>query len=202
MAERRSRDERQEVFVSVDVETDGPIPGPHSMLSIGAVAFTEADGEIGRWTANLLPLPGAAPHPATADWWARQPAAAAAVAVDQQDPAEAVAAFAAWLDALPGWTICVAAPTGFDFTFVYWYLHRFLGRSPFGRESIDLRTVAWGLLGGDHHTIHKKTLKHHWPVQQAHTHIAIDDAAEQGELFMKVLAAMRGRAAQRGDSRS
>ena len=34
---------KQEVYVSVDVETDGPIPGPHSMLSLGAVAMLPND---------------------------------------------------------------------------------------------------------------------------------------------------------------
>ena len=29
-----------EIYISTDVETDGPIPGPHSMLSIGSAAYT------------------------------------------------------------------------------------------------------------------------------------------------------------------
>ena len=28
-----------EIYVSTDVETDGPIPGPYSMLSIGSAAY-------------------------------------------------------------------------------------------------------------------------------------------------------------------
>ena len=28
-----------EIYVSTDVETDGPIPGPYSMLSLGSAAF-------------------------------------------------------------------------------------------------------------------------------------------------------------------
>jgi hypothetical protein len=30
-----------EIYISTDVEADGPIPGPHSMLSMGAAAFRE-----------------------------------------------------------------------------------------------------------------------------------------------------------------
>ena len=29
-----------EIFVSTDVEADGPIPGPNSMLSFGSAAYT------------------------------------------------------------------------------------------------------------------------------------------------------------------
>lgn len=29
-----------EIYVSTDIETDGPIPGPNSMLSFGSAAFT------------------------------------------------------------------------------------------------------------------------------------------------------------------
>ena len=30
----------EEIYVSTDVETDGPLPGVHSMLSIGSAAYT------------------------------------------------------------------------------------------------------------------------------------------------------------------
>ena len=28
-----------EIYISTDVEADGPIPGPHSMLSFGSAAY-------------------------------------------------------------------------------------------------------------------------------------------------------------------
>jgi hypothetical protein len=31
----------KEIYVSTDVEADGPIPGPNSMLSFGSAAYTE-----------------------------------------------------------------------------------------------------------------------------------------------------------------
>ena len=53
------------LYLSVDIEADGPIPGPYSMLSIGAVAIT-IDGKIvGTFSANLAPLPQASQHPET-----------------------------------------------------------------------------------------------------------------------------------------
>jgi hypothetical protein len=38
---RRKRAGMPEIYVSTDVESDGPIPGPHSMLSFGSAAFLE-----------------------------------------------------------------------------------------------------------------------------------------------------------------
>jgi hypothetical protein len=32
----------QEIYISTDIEADGPIPGPHSMLSIGAAASDDS----------------------------------------------------------------------------------------------------------------------------------------------------------------
>ena len=29
-----------EIYVSTDIETDGPIPGRHSILSLGSAAYT------------------------------------------------------------------------------------------------------------------------------------------------------------------
>lgn len=47
---------KPEIYVSVDIEADGPIPGPHSMLSIGAVAYNEAGDEVAHYSANLETL--------------------------------------------------------------------------------------------------------------------------------------------------
>ena len=55
----------EECYVSVDVETDGPIPGVHSMLSLGAAAFDAEWSPRGTWSANLEPLPEAAEDPRT-----------------------------------------------------------------------------------------------------------------------------------------
>ena len=142
---------RREVYVSVDIESDGPSPGPHSMLSLGAAAFTIDWSEppkgamIGTWSANLATLDGASGHPATMTWWASEPAAWAACRIDPQPPAAAMADFAAWLKALPGRPVFVAYPAGFDFTFVYWYLVRFTGDSPFSHAALDMKSMAMAL---------------------------------------------------------
>jgi hypothetical protein len=54
-----------------------------------------------------------------------------------------------WLKALPGKPVFVGYPAGFDFLFVYWYLIRFAGESPFGFSALDIKIYAMALLKKD-----------------------------------------------------
>ena len=61
-----------EIYVSTDIEADGPIPGPHSMLSFASAAYRADKTLLATFEANLAMLPGAAGHPVTMAWWATQ----------------------------------------------------------------------------------------------------------------------------------
>src|SRR5262245_8038708 len=135
-----------EIYVSTDVETDGPIPGPHSMLSFASAAYRADKTLVDVFSANLETLPGASGHPRTMEWWQTQPEAWAACRRDTQPPERAMHDYLAWLKTLPGKPVFVAYPAGFDFLFVYWYLIRFAGESPFGHSAIDIKTFAMALL--------------------------------------------------------
>lgn len=185
--------ECDEVYVSTDVETDGPIPGPHSMLSLGSAAYTADKQLIATFSANLDTLDGATAHPDTAAWWQTQPAAWAACRTDLQPPAQALQTYADWLRALPGKPVFVAYPAGFDFLFVQWYLFRFTGGSPFGVAALDIKSYAMALLDTDFRGTTRRTLPADWSDPLPHTHVALDDAIEQGALFCNMLAARRGR---------
>ena len=63
----------REIYVSTDIETDGPVAGKHSMLSIGSAAYLADRELLGTFSANLETLPASAPDPKTAAWWATQP---------------------------------------------------------------------------------------------------------------------------------
>src|SRR5262245_18242804 len=110
-----------EIYVSTDVETDGPIPGPNSMLSFASAAFHPDKTLAGTFTANLELLPGAQPDPRTAAWWQSQPEAYAATRQNLEAPAAAMPRYLAWVKSLAGTPVFVAYPAGFDFLFVYWY---------------------------------------------------------------------------------
>jgi hypothetical protein len=177
-----------EIYVSTDVETDGPIPGPHSMLSLGSAAFQPDGMMLGTFSVNLNTLEGATGHAATMSWWRDHPEAWQACRVDPRDPAPAMKDYHVWLKGLPGKPVFVAYPAAFDFLFVYWYLIRFVGESPFSFSALDMKTYAMVLLGTKFHDTVKRNMPRDWFPVSPHTHIAIDDAIEQGQLFCNMLA--------------
>ena len=181
-----------EIYISTDVETDGPIPGPHSMLSIGAAAYTADKQLLSTFSANLETLPGATGHPDTMAWWQTEPDAWAACRTNLQSPELAMKSFLAWVKSLPGKPVFVAYPVAFDFMFVYWYLIRFTGESPFAHSALDIKTLAMVLLQRPYRDSTKRNMPPHWfDAGLPHTHTALDDAIEQGALFCNILAELR-----------
>jgi len=182
-----------EVYVSTDIETDGPIPGENSILSLGSVAFDANGVEFASFEINFEALPGAAPNPKTMEWWRTQPEAWAAARKDPVEPKAAMARYLAWVDKLPGDPVFVAYPLLFDMMFVYWYLIRFCGRSPFSHSGIDIKTMAYAAMGSESYRgAAKRNMPKHWkPPRNRHTHVAIEDAREQGRLFFNIRAALR-----------
>ena len=185
----------EEIYVSTDVEADGPIPGPHSMLSFASAAYTADKRLIATFSANLATLEGSAPHPVQAAWWETQPEAWAACRKDQQDPAAALNAYVEWVEALPGKPVFVAMPAGFDFTFMFWYMMRFAGRCPFSWSALDIKTLAFAMTGLPYRKCIKPRFPKHWFDDHPHTHVALDDAIEQGALFCNMLADLRAQQA-------
>lgn len=177
----------EEIYVSTDVEADGPIPGPHSMLSFGSAAFTRDGRMVGTYSANLELLPDASPDPRTKAWWESQPEAWAACRENPRPPAEAMRSYHQWLRSLPGKPVFVGYPAAYDFMFVYWYLIRFTGDSPFSHSACDIKTAAMIALGKPYREATKKNMPKSWFGSQPHTHVALDDAIGQGVLFCNIL---------------
>jgi hypothetical protein len=186
-----------EIYVSTDVETDGPIPGAHSMLSFASAAFLADKTLTETFSANLATLPGAQGDPVTMQWWEGQPEAWAACRTNPRDPTEVMAEYLRWLEALPGKPVFVAYPAAFDFMFVYWYLIRFTGQSPFSHSALDIKTYAMALMGKEYRESTKRNMPKHWFGSQPHTHVALDDAIGQGELFCNMLLIRKNSSAQR-----
>lgn len=180
-----------EIYVSTDIEANGPIPGPYSMLSFGSAAF-QADGTLlSTFTANLKTLEGAAEHPETMAWWAKQPEAWKACRENLRDIGEAIEEYAVWLENLPARPVFVGFPAAYDFQFVYWYLIRFAGRSPFSFSALDIKTLAMVVLGKEYRETKKGNIPKKWFGETPHAHVALGDAIEQGQLFCKLLAGAR-----------
>ena len=186
-----------EIYLSTDVEADGPIPGPNSMLSFASAAYLPDKTLVSTFTRNLELLPEATPDPVTQAWWGTQEAAWRACRENTVAPELAMPDYVAWIKTLPGKPVFVGYPAAYDFMFVYWYLRRFTGESPFSHSALDIKTMAMTMLGIGYRSSTKRNLPKSWFDKLPHTHVALEDAIEQGALFCNMLqVAAKNRTAQ------
>ncbi len=178
----------EEIYVSTDVEADGPIPGPYSMLSFASAAFLADKRLVETFSANLEQLPEASAHPETMRWWKKHPQAWEACRQDLQSPQAAMKNYVGWLKSLPGRPVFVGYPATYDFMFVYWYLVRFAGESPFAHRGLDIRSYAMAVLKAGFFESGKEKMPERWLEEAALSHRALDDAIEQGRIFCNILA--------------
>lgn len=184
-----------EIYISIDVEADGPIPGPNSMISLGAVAFLIETGAepIAKFSVNFKSLPEATEDPETAKFWDENIEAYNATIADQADPKQGISNFLYWIVGLMSTydvkPVLVGFPAGYDFMFLHWYICKFHGASAiFDYSILDVKSYAMALLGKPYLECDKKHLPKVFKTKgKQHTHLAVDDAEEQGKVFMKML---------------
>jgi hypothetical protein len=176
-----------EIYVSTDIEADGPIPGPHSMLSIGSAAFLTDKTIVSSFSANLETLPGATQDARTMEWWKGFPQSWEECRRDPCPPTEVMPEYLKWLQALPGRPVFLGWPASWDFMWAYWYLVRFTGERPFRENALDIRSYAMGMRKSNFHMTSRSYLPKRWFDERPHTHVALEDALEQGALFCNMV---------------
>ena len=185
------------IYISIDIEADGPIPGIYSMLQFGAAAFDLSSDTpripISTFEANLERLPEAIQSPDTMAWWNTQGEAYANTRKDLQRPSAAMMGFLQWISTLPGKPTLVGYPITYDFTFLYWYTIRFGGlrdgeRCPFGFQGLDIKALASEKLKIPFRSVSKRRMPKRWfKGAPKHTHDGLDDAIGQGVLFVNMM---------------
>jgi len=178
---------RQEIYVSTDVETDGPIPGEYSLLSFGSAAFSLDKTIIATFSVNLETLPGAKQDPETMKWWATQPQAWEECRKNLKSPQTAMREYLDWFKILPGRPVFVAYPVSFDFSFIYWYLIKFAGKSPFNYLGLDIKSYAMAVLKKPFYEVCKSNMPKVWFDSNKKSHVALEDAIEQAMLFCNIV---------------
>jgi len=164
------------------------------MLSFGLAAFTIEKQLVGTFSRNLEPLDDATVDERTMTWWA-QPEQAEAYKKSRENvisPRGAMVECKSWLDEMRrfGKPIICGAPSGFDFTFMYYYFQRFLGESPIGFASLDLRSYAAAVMKRQYRHVGKRQYPPEWIDENLpHTHVALDDAIEQGCILINMMRA-------------
>jgi hypothetical protein len=185
---------RPDVYISADVETDGPIPGVHSLLSLGlAVAgtfdgtsFLAADPTRDGFYRELRPTGRAVDSDALAVSGLDR----ARLLRDGADPATAMTDATAWVTAVADGRqpVLVAYPAVFDFPWLYWYFMTFTGSSPFGFAScLDMKTMYAVKAGVPLGLAVKSRMPAALLSRRPHTHNALDDAVEQADLFANLM---------------
>lgn len=179
-----------ELYVSTDVEANGPIPGRNSMLSFASAVFRAGAPEpIATFTRNLKLLPGSSPDPDTMKFWAKNPKAFALSREDLIDPKTAMQDYKAWLERLPGKPVFLGYPASYDFMFVYWYVMRFAEKCPFSFAALDIKSYAMAILGTTFKNTSRRKMPREWFIGlPKHSHVPLDDAIEQGKLFMNIVS--------------
>jgi DNA polymerase III epsilon subunit-like protein len=175
---------RDEVYISVDVEASGPIPGEHSLLSIGAclVGSIERDFYVELKPISDNHVPSALAVSGLSLEHLREHGA---------DPAMAMAQFEHWVESVTSVgsrPVFVALNATFDWMFTHYYFQRFLGRDPFGVGGLDIKAYYMGLTGCAWAETSKSRMHRDLLPERSLTHHALEDAVWQAEVFANLLA--------------
>lgn len=183
-----------DAYFSADVETDGPIPGPYSMLSFALIYAGTFDGNLFVRPEKYDRLLYSELRPISDEY---QEEALEINGLDRKRlcyegiaPEVAMNQAYKWVKQIAGKAnpVLVAYPLSFDWTWLYWYFIRFseLG-SPFGySRCFDIKT-ALAVKGRLPITeASRSRLDPSLRAMHKHTHHAIDDAIEQAEIFANV----------------
>ena len=164
-------------YVMVDVETDGPIPADYSMICLGAVVVDESLDK--RFYGQLKPI---------SEQWIPESLKISGFSRNQtqqfDDPKDVMEKFSAWIEvSCIGTPLFISDNNGFDWQFVNYYFHHFLGSNPFGFSSTNLGSLYKGLVKDT-----SKNFKH--LRDTAHTHDPLDDAVGNAEALLHMISKM------------
>jgi DNA polymerase III epsilon subunit-like protein len=160
-------------FYVVDVEADGPIPGDYSMTEFGAVLVRGDLSE--RFYGNC--------HPVSDKWDAKALAISGKSREEVlkfSNPLETMKEFRDWIKKTSkGRPIFISDNPCFDWQFINWYFHHFLGENPFGFSGRRIGDLYCGL---------QKNAYASWKHLRdtSHTHDPVMDALGNAEALLKI----------------
>lgn len=173
---------RKEIFISVDIESSGPIPGEYSMLSIGVCLVDAPETTFER---TLKPLSRKADPEALAVTGFNLEE----LELSGMEPKQAMVELDLWVKeacvgtALP---VFVGLNAPFDWSFVNYYFHLFCGSNPFGFTALDIKAYYMGVTGSSWRDTRSSVMSSRLGSTQTGNHKALQDAVYQAELFRLV----------------
>jgi len=163
-------------YIMVDVESDGPIPGNYSMICFGAV-MVELSLEKAFY-GKLKPI---------SEKWIPEALAISGFSREEtlsfDDPASVMKDFTTWIETNSnGRPFFISDNNGYDWQFMNWYFHHFVGKNPFGHSSSNLGSLYKGFV--------KDTFANFKHLRKTeHTHNPVDDARGNAEALLAMHAA-------------
>ena len=157
--------------IMMDIESDGPVPGDYSMISFGAVIV---DNNLNRiFYGKLKPI---------SEKWIPEALAVSGFSREEtfnfNEPKIVMGEFRDWLrQESNGKPLFFSDNNGFDWQFINWYFHHFIGENPFGFSSTNLGSLYKGMVGDMF-----KNFKHLRKTK--HTHNPVDDAMGNAEALL------------------
>jgi hypothetical protein len=191
---RQGRGRSVDAYFSADVETDGPIPGPYSMLSFAIVFAGTFDGQHfsrpvnyeNRIYKELKPISDQFQVEALKINGLDRPR----LCKEGEAPERAMTEASRWVKEISkgGEPVLVAYPLSFDWTWLYWYFVRYSqDGSPFGySRCFDLKTAHAVKAGLTISSAGRSQLRDALRSGHKHTHHAMDDAIAQAEIFANI----------------
>ncbi len=173
---------KKEIYISVDIEASGPIPSEYSMLSVGAAI-------VGNTSKNFY----AELKPSNSSYIPKAVEVCGLslekLTKEGEEPGAAMSRFEQWIKKTAGEAkpVFVGFNATFDWGFVNYYFHRFLGRNPFGISGLDIKAYYMGMKKCSWGETAKARMDKEFLSGKKHTHKAVDDAVEQAEIMEKLL---------------
>ena len=157
----------------VDIEADGPCPGEYSMVSFGVVRL---DNELKTtFYGQCRPI---------SDKWIPRALSVSGHSREETlgftDPKIVMQEFSQWLsDNSKGRPIFFSDNNGFDWQFINYYFHVFLGENPFGFSSRNIGDLYKGM--------EKNCFTNFKHLRKTkHTHHPVDDAKGNAEALLSM----------------
>lgn len=183
-----------DAYFSADVETDGPIPGPFSILSFALVFAGSFDGRHFQRPNNYERTLYKELRPISENF---EPEALHVNGLDRrrlcfegESPEKAMTEACRWVQEVagPAQPVLVAYPLSFDWTWLYWYFIRFsVDGSPFDySRCFDIKTAIAVKAAIPISEAGRSRIDPSLRSRHPHTHHAIDDAIAQAEIFANV----------------
>ncbi|RYX85473.1 exonuclease [bacterium] len=163
-------------LIIVDCEADGPMPVRYSLVCFGAVVVESALDRT--FYGRCAPI---------SEKWDAQALAVSGISREEHevfpDPAQTMREFADWLGTLKGGQLVfVSDNPAFDWQWINFYFHEYIGRNPFGFSARRIGDFAAGLENDWFMASKWKSLR-----QTRHTHNPVDDARGNAEALLSLL---------------